>query len=311
VEQARRPGERTLLLKVKEDLENGFSFSEALSRHPDLFPPFYVGLVRAGEQSGDLGVPLSRLADFLEDDAEVRSQVKAALAYPGFIAGMGVLTLLGMFLFVVPKLMVFFNDVEAVLPWPTRVVLGMSRMIRGGAMASPLLILLCVGVWKSRWRVGVRKGFERFKQSPPWGDLLIKSSLSRYCKTLALLIQSGVPFLEAILVAREAVESPGLRSPMTQAASLVEQGHSLGGALLAVGGFPDMFCHMIRVGEESNTLPECLEKTAAVYRRETERALKTSISMLEPALILGVGSVIGFIVVALLLPVFSMSTYLN
>lgn len=307
--QARRKKERAVIGDLVRSLENGLSFSEALETHRGLFPSYYVGLIRAGEQSGNLGGALTRLADFLEEDAEFQSQLRSSLAYPLFIAVLGGITVFGLFLWVVPKILVFFQDLEVELPWPTRLVLFLSQWAHRGLWLVPLALV----AWNLRKKFpnGGSPGEHRFHRWAPWKNLLLKASLSRYARTLALLLRSGVPFLDAVLIARDSVEDPLLKFKIEKAAEGVERGQSLGRSLQIEGGLPDLFCRLVQVGEETNTLIETLEKSAGVYHRETQRATKTAIALLEPTMILLVGSVIGWVVIALLLPIFSMSTYLN
>lgn len=306
--QSRRKNLKALVTGLLNDVHGGSSFSGALGRRADVFPPIFIGLAKAGELSGTLSAALAQLAEFTEREDEVRARLRAAMIYPLFIGSLGAGTVLFLFFFIVPKLSVLFVDMSSNLPWITRAILRAGDFLRRAVWVWPLLIAgLVMGARSFRSHEKARMSMDRrLLAIPIWGNLLRKAAVARFAKTLGLLLKNGVPLLEALRTVADVLGHPSLKRQALSAARRVEDGEGLGDALSTEPDFPEFLCNMIRVGEEGNVLEGALIKVASSYERDTERSLKVLSSLLEPVMILAVGSVIGLIVMGLLLPIFNM-----
>jgi type II secretory pathway component PulF len=302
-----------LIQAVLEHVKGGKSFSEALKQFPRVFSPLYVNLVKAGEVGGMLDQTLDRLARFMEQEEDFRSRLLAALAYPLLIVAVGLLTVIFLMVFVIPRLSAMFVDSGQGLPWIARMLTAISHMI-----ASPAGGILFVVTGGSLWAMLYRKPEEAkvlinralFKL-PLCGTVLQKGILARFTRTLAMLLTGGVPVIQALEVVSAVLDHPEFSRQVQQVAREVEQGENLSTCLKRAGMFPPFVCQKIAIGEESNTMEKALEIISVSYERETDRAMKLATSMLEPLMILGVGSVIGVIVIGMLLPIFQISTFVK
>lgn len=311
--RSRSPRARALVAGLLDDVQGGLSFSEALRKRPGVFPPIYGGLARAGELSGALSGTLAQLADFIEREEELRSRLRAAMVYPLFIACLGAATVLFLFLFIVPRLSVLFVDMSAHLPWITRFILGAGSVVKASVWGLPFLVLGAVLASRSlAASEAARLSLDaRLLKLPVWGGLLSGTAVARFAKTLGILLKNGVALLDALRAASDVTGHLVLKRQVLSAARKVEEGASLADALAAEPGFPAFLCDMVRVGEEGNVLEEALGKAAASFERDTERSLKVISSLVEPVMILAVGSVVGLIVMGLLLPIFNMPALLK
>ncbi len=312
-EQSERPALARMIDVLQDQVRGGSSLSEALKKFPRSFSPLYVNLIYAGEVGGVLNQTLGRLAMFLEQEEEFRSRLAAALAYPALILAVGGLSVLFLMVFVVPRLTSMFLDSGQGMPWIARALQAVSQSLTSVTGAAALAL----GLGASGWALiqapqSVRAWIAHaLLRAPLWGSVLKKGMIARFARTLSMLLEGGVPILRALEVVSHVLDHPGFRCPMRQALEAVEQGSALSESLKRTGLFPALVCQMIAIGEEANTLERALEKIAAAYERETDRAMKLATSLLEPVMILGVGSVIGVIVVAMLLPIFEISTFVK
>lgn len=307
--QAAHPALQDILRVIGDRVRGGKSLSESLSEFPDCFPPAYVHLVYAGETGGMLALTMDRLAGFMEQEEEFRARLRAALAYPLFIAGIGGLTVIFLLLFVVPRLTGMFADTGQSLPWMAQALAWTSQVL-SSVQGS---LVLCVGVGgmggllyraPHKLRVFLIQALFRV---PVWGAVMTKSMLARFAKTLAMLLSGGVPVVRALEVSAHALSHPAYRGRLARVIESVRQGASVSGGLEETALFPAFVCQMIAIGEEANTLEKALEKIALAYDRQTDRAMKLATSLLEPLMIFAVGAVIGAIVIGMLLPIFEMS----
>jgi len=296
--QSTQAGMQAVLACLHDRVKEGESFSQALGRYPNLFSILYRSLVSAGEHSGQLAVTIQRLAEFLEQDREFRSRLSAALAYPALIGVMGAATIVFLMLFAVPRMAELFADMEQSIPWSTQLLIRLSGLFSGWGLLLMLLPLL--GVWKLPWK-------RLLLHVPVWGGILQKASLARFARTLATLLSGGVPIVQALGLVAPAAEQSLLRGRLEAMAREVEQGKSLAASLKQIPGVPVFLCHMVSVGEEVNSLEKSLDKAAAAYERDVDRSMKMAVSLLEPCMILLVGSVVGLLVMTMLLPIFQVS----
>ncbi len=312
--QTHHPRLARVLGEVVTAVEGGSPLSEAMARHRDLFGPLQAALVRVGESAGVLGPALARLSEFSEQAEELRTRVRTALIYPLLIACVGALTVVFLMLFVVPKLAGMFSDMGQPLPMVTRVLLGVSGFLLGpGGLFT--LVLIPVAVLLVKKALSGEKARARLDRLlfriPLWGNVARQVAVARFARTLATLLGGGVPILDALKSAAEAVGHGSLREQVLSVAALVREGAPLSESLRRMPDFPPYLCQMIAVGEEGNILEKSLQKVAGTYEREADRAMKVMTSLLEPAMILGVGSVIGVIVIALLLPIFQITAFVK
>ena len=299
-----RPLQR-VVQEVAAAVRDGQAFSAALARYPDVFPPLYVSMVRAGEAGGALDAVLVRLADVTENEAELRSRMASAFVYPSVVLVIGCATVIVLLTYVVPKLMELFAETGQVLPLPTRLLLATSDALRGWWWA--WLGGLAVAAWGAklarRSRVG-RAFLDRLLlRLPVGGELVRKLHTARFARNLGVMIGQGVPMLQAIDVAASTMSNLVFRQATQRVREQVQGGASLSKSLSASGQFPTFVCNMVAVGEESGTLDAALQKVASGYERETDRTLQLLTTLLEPALIVLVGLVVMFIVIAILLPI--------
>jgi type IV pilus assembly protein PilC len=298
-----------LIDQLRGELEAGLSLSQALRKHPRVFPPLYSHLVEAGEASGRLDVLLERQATDLEKTEALRSRVQAALVYPLAVLGVAVLVLVVIMVAVVPSFESVFASFGADLPAATRLVMALSR---GAVAQGPwLVVALLAGTWLGlrlwRSKEALRRQTERFFfRTPLIGPLLHQSALARWSRTLSGLLSAGLPLVEAMGSARGAAGYFVYADACARLRDELAQGSSLHVAMADLDLFPAMAMQMCAVGEESGTLDHMLAKLADFHEREVDDRVAGLSSLLEPALILFLGVVIGALVVALYLPIFQM-----
>jgi type II secretory pathway component PulF len=310
MEHAENPALRATLEQVRRAVQSGSALWEAMAEHPRVFSDLYVSLVQAGEASGQLGGVLGRLADSLEAQQEYSSRIRSALAYPILliVAGMGAVTFI--LLFLVPRFSRIFASLNRELPAPTRAVLGVQAFISqyGWLLLLGGILLFAALKWWDRTEQG-GLALDRFRMRL-WilGPLIHKEALSRFCRTMATLVQGGVPILSSFDVAERAVGNRVLRQAIEQVKGAVREGESLAAPLRRSGVFPGLVTNMIAVGEETGNLDEMLSRVADAYDAEVTNRMRQLISLVEPAVILFMGAIIGSIVLAMLIPVMEIST---
>lgn len=312
-DQSGHPVLKGVLHRLSARVREGQSLSQAMHAYPDHFPVFYTQLIFAGETGGTLGLILERLADHAEKQEEIRAQVRAALAYPLFIVFVGAATVLFLMAVVVPRLAVMFSEFQQDLPAPTQVLLGTSRFLRGqGWLAVPaaaILYFLSIQE-KNRKKIGETMGgcLLRLPVLRAW---ILKKETGSYLRTLGALLKNGVPILAALNVSAGAVQNASFRKLISPLEKNVGEGMALSAAFRKIPVFPAYVCNMAAVGEEGGRLADSLDKTAAAFERDSQRELKVAVSLLEPLLILAVGSVLGLIVLSILLPIFEMNALIH
>ena len=300
---------RDVILKIADSVRKGASFSAALEEQPRLFSELYVSMVRVGEEAGVLPKVMSDLADLLEHEDEVRSEVVSAVAYPLFVLGFGLVTVSVLLTFVMPRLFSMLQEMLPVLPLPTLILLKISGLLH----KHWLLILTAVlgataGLWWYRRSPKGAELWDRMKlRLPVMGSLFRAAALGRFARTLGTLARSGVSLLPALKIVENTIGNLVLAQQVARVAEETRGGDSLATPLRKLGIFPASVVQMVAVGEESGKLDEMLLKVAEMEERQMRARTKTLISLLAPALILIVGAIVGFMVIALLLPIFKMS----
>lgn len=294
--------------QVRIDVEAGLAFSDSLAKHPDIFNDLYVAMVAAGESGGILEGTLHRVAEQLEKDDSLRRQVKSAMVYPILIGGFALLVLLALVAFLVPVFEGVFEDFGGELPTITKFTVTLSDLLTGKWY---ILILVVVGVvyafrrWKNSESGQVQ--WDRFKLKVPFkiGDIVQKVALARFSRTFSALISAGVPILEAIEITGRTAGNKVVEHAMHEVRESVRQGGTIAAPMRnEPQAFPLMVTQMIGVGEETGALDPMLNKVADFYEDEVDAAVKALTSILEPVMIMFVGGMVGFIVIAMYLPLF-------
>ena len=306
-EQIENDALREAVSEVRQDIESGMNFSDALAKHPKVFSPLYVAMVRAGEAGGVLEESLDRVSDQLEKDDALRRQVKAAMAYPIVVLTFAFLVLLGMIAFIVPVFVGVFKDFGGKLPAITRFTVGLSHMVTHQWY---ILLALAIGgfVGFAKWRKSTwgRPQWDRFRLRIPAkiGNTVQKIALARWSRTFSALYSAGVPIMQAIEVTGQTAGNTVLEDAMASVIQSVKSGGSIAAPLKDAPIFPAMVAQMIAVGEETGNLDAMLSKVADFYEDEVAAAIKALTSILEPVMIVLVGGIVGFIVIAMYMPMF-------
>lgn len=296
-----------VLVKVRKDVEAGLPFSDALERHPKVFNQLYVSMVRAGETGGVLESSLVRTADQLEADDSLRRQVKGAMVYPGVIMTFAFTVLIALVVFIVPVFEGIFEDFGGELPMVTKVTVKLSDLL---TTRWYLFIVAGVGtVWGFRRWKGSERGrqqWDTLRLRIPFkiGDIVQKVALARWSRTLSALTSAGVPLMQALEVTGKTSGNWQVEKAMNEVIESVRSGGTLAAPLKDSPVFPSMVTHMIGVGEETGALDTMLDKVADFYEDQVAAAVKALTSILEPVMIVLVGAIVGFIVVAMYMPLF-------
>ena len=312
-EEEENPALRAIVLQIADSVRKGAALSAALEEHPKLFDKLYVSMVRVGEEAGVLPKVMADLAELLEHEDELRGEVLAAVAYPVFVLCFGFVTVAVLLTVVMPKLFSMLTEMATTLPLPTLILLHVSGFIRDYWI--PLLAGAIGAMAGLRWFLRTPRGAEKRDaiklRLPVLGAVYRAAALSRFARTLGTLAKSGVSLLPALKIAENTIGNVVLGKLIAQVAEETRGGDSLAAPLRKLGIFPKTVVQMVSVGEESGMLAEMLLKVADIEERHMRARTKTMISLLAPALILVVGTLVGFMVIALLLPIFNMSQALE
>ncbi len=300
---------KEIVRDILKSVEGGSYLSDAMAKHPRVFSDFYVNMIRAGEAGGVLDAVLERLGEFLESSQELRDYVKSALIYPIFLVFAGGISIIILMTFVIPKFSVMFSDMGNAIPLSAWFLMGLSEFLRAywwiivGVMTAAYLSIhqyirtpagrLQSDIWKIRL--------------PVIGDMVRKIEVARFARTLGTMIKSGVPILQALDLVKAIIGNRVITGAMERVHDRVKEGERLSAPLKDTGIFPSLAVQMITVGEESGKLDEMLLRVAENYEKVVRNTVKRFISILEPAMILVMGLVVGFIVISMLMAIFSMN----
>jgi general secretion pathway protein F len=300
---------RSILRSILADIQGGSSFADSLAKHPRLFSRLYVNMVKAGEASGVMEVILLRLAGFLERSKAVRDEITSAMIYPLLLLLVGGGAIVVMMNFVIPRFAQIFADAKQLMPLPTRILLAISAFTTDYWW---IVLAVIVVAWIAlRAYLQAEQGkvrWDEFKlQLPLLGSLVREIEVSRFARTFGTLLQSGVPVLAAVAIVKETVTNRVIAGAMVRLQEGVKRGEGISGPLRATGAFPSFSIHMAKVGEETGKLEEMLIRVADTYDERVRRTVKRLTSLLEPVLILSLGAIVGFIVLSMLLAIFSIN----
>jgi len=308
-EQAERPALSRVLSQVRQEVTEGRTLADALAQHPRLFASLYVNMVRAGEASGALHVVLERLADYTENQARLLNKVRSALTYPAIMLLLSGLILFFLLSYVVPKVTRIFEETHQQLPVPTRVLLGVSDFVATWwwLLAIVAAAAAAAALRWARTDTG-RERVDRWTLAVPYlGRLAQKVAVARFARTLSTLLASGIGLLPALDIVKGIVDNRVLTRAIEDARDAIREGQSIAPPLRESGLFPPLVVHMVAVGERSGQLEPMLAKAAEAYDDEVENAVAGMTTVLEPLIIVFMGGVVLFIVLAILLPIFELN----
>lgn len=300
---------KKLVIGLKEDVESGKQFSEAIAKHPKLFGPLYVSMVRASEMSGSFSQMLDRIAGYIAQQLETRKMVIGASIYPGIIGSLAIAVTVFLLAFVLPRFYTVFEGKEDVLPWATRFLMGLSQFLTaqwpfvlgGVAAAGGLLFIVAKTEVGSFW-------IDKMKITVPVLKGMFSSLyISRSLQTMGQLINAGVPMLDTLAITGDISGNQLYKGMWHRVHSSVKQGRKITAPLIKDGLLPKSVVQMIAAGEESGKLGEVLDEISAYYAKQLKDQIKAVTSMIEPLMIVVMGSVVGFIAMAIILPIFKMS----
>jgi type IV pilus assembly protein PilC len=293
---------KVVLSEMVDALRAGDTFAAAASAHPEAFPNFYVGILESAELTGNLDIVLNQLADYIDRDAKARSKVTAALIYPAVVAAMSVVTVIVLAVFVLPRFVVFFNSLHAKLPLVTRMLLNASTFVSHWWYIEIALILIVVGGFIAMQRSDSgRARLDQLKlKLPVIGDLTETAIIERVCRVLASMLRAGVDLPRSMAVTADSANNAVYRRALEKIREAMMEGQGLADPIAESGLFPAAARQMFRVGEETGTLDQQLEVAAAYYGRELETKLERATALFEPAIIIFMGVVVGFVAVALI-----------
>jgi type IV pilus assembly protein PilC len=308
--QAPNPTFRKQLLVIKESVESGTTFADALGKYPDTFDDLFRNMVAAGEVGGILDTILNRLAQYLEKADKLKRQIKGAMMYPLIVllVSLGVVALL--LLKVVPTFEEMFAEFGQALPAPTQFVIDLSKWLQANFLY--LIVGTVVGGFALRQFYKTKRGEliidGLMLKLPVFGDLLIKTAVARFCRTLGTMIASGVPILEALDICGRTAGNKVIENAVNGVREAISEGRTIAEPLSEAKVFPEMVCQMISVGEATGALDVMLGKVADFYEDEVDQAVENLTSMMEPIIIVFLGGIIGGLVIAMYMPIFSMAS---
>jgi general secretion pathway protein F len=310
-EQTENSRLRTIVGHLRQQVNEGSSYADALGQHPKVFPDLYVNMVRAGETAGNLDQVCFRLADFEEAALRLRSKVTSALIYPAVMLVVGTIIMGILMILVVPKITAIFQDMGKSLPWNTELLIWTSRFI---ARWWPLLLALAIalGILFRAWK-RTPKGRHLYDRIvlKLWviGPLQRIVGVSRFARTLGTMLASGVPLLKALDIVKYILDNMVLQKVVEEAHDAIREGETIAAPLKRSKQFPPLVTHMIAVGERSGQLESMLENVAEAYDRDVEAKLQRLTALFEPAMILLMGGVVAFVVFSILMPIMDMNQF--
>jgi len=312
-DQTLNPTLRDIIQQVRNDVMGGMSLADALARHPKVFSPLYVSMVRVAEATGNMGDVLNRIASFIDHEMTIKGRIKGALVYPALVLTVALAVLIVLFFFVMPTFKSIFSEMGAELPMITRIAMSFTDWLLHWWFAIPLVILaifLFYYVYRripsGRYQIDLLK-----LKLPLFGQLSQKMALSRFARTFSTLLGAGVPMLRALEIVRDVVGNSVFAAAVSALRESVRDGYKLSSLMANYGIFPSMVVQMVDTGEESGNLPDMVEQVAIFYDEEVDRSIKALLSLMEPVMIILLACVVGFIAFSIYLPLFKMATVIH
>lgn len=298
-----------IIKSIADEVESGSNFSEALAHFPKVFPDFYVNMIKAGELGGMLEDILKRLSEFLDKTQKLKDRVKSALMYPMFVMIVAVLILIMLMVFVIPTFTNMFSELGESLPLPTKILIAISDITRRLWFLIPLLPVAVIMAYKAIIKNPDRRLIiDKLKlHIPVVGNLIQQVAVARFSRTLGTLLTSGVPILAALQTVRDTIGNEFIARAVMQVRGSIKEGEGVSGPMEASKAFPPLVTKMVSIGEETGDLAKMLMQIADNFEDEVDVAVSGLTSLLEPLLIVFMGLVVGFIVVSMFMPLFSLA----
>jgi general secretion pathway protein F len=309
IEQTEQVPLKRIFTQLREKVVEGEALSSAMADHPGAFNAVFVNMVRAAESGGALDVVLKRLADFSERGLKLKKRIAAAMTYPIFMLMVSGIILVFLMSFVMPKMVGIFEGMELALPWATRFLIWVTEALKAYWWLTGISLAVIIGgavTWIRSEKGG--RIWDKFRlRMPLFGKLHKKAVIARFTRTLAILLRSGLPLVQALETSRLSSGNRIIEEAVQKASQRIGEGADFAGTLKSSGEFPPLVVQLVRAGEQSGELEEMLEKAAELYEDDVESTISSLTSVIEPTIILIMGMVVAFIVTAILLPIFEMS----
>jgi type IV pilus assembly protein PilC len=298
------------IVEIKTEVEGGATFADALRKYPKIFDDLYVNLVQAGEIGGVLDTTFARLAGYIEKARSLKGKVKSAMVYPAAIVFVSVSVIIFLMIFVIPVFAQMFHDFGGVLPWPTQLVIGLSNFIKSYILVTIPVLIIAVFGFKQYYRTnnGKRLTHRTLLRMPIFGPLLQKAAVARFSRTLSTLLGSGVPIIDSLDITARTAGNKVLEEAVLTSIGSIKEGQTLATPLAKHRVFPPMVVQMVEIGDVTGELDSMLSKIADFYEEEVDRAVEALTALLEPMMMVFLGTVLGFIIVAMYLPIFKMAS---
>ena len=312
-EQMSQPYFRSVIVAIRDDIQLGSSLSAAFAKHPKIFDALFVNMVKVGETGGVLSSILDRISGYMEKTAKLKGKVKAALVYPAVVVSMAIIITMILLVKVVPTFASIYSSFDQKLPPITMFLISLSDIVKT-QLIWYIILLVVIGFLLNRWQQTEKGAIaidEMKLKMPIFGDLIRKVAISRFSRTLATLIQSGVPILESLEIVGKTSGNKVLELVVENVKINVREGESIAGPLVKSGVFPPMVTRMIAIGEKSGQMEKMLNKIAEFYDDQVDTAVAGLTSIIEPVIIGFLGIVVGFIVIALFLPIMSITQFIK
>lgn len=303
-DQTENPALKKVIVEIRKDVEKGGTIADAFEKHPKIFSPLYVNMIRAGEASGMLDVMLERLVMLAEHDAETRARIKAAVRYPLIVVVALIAAFVIVVMFVIPRFASLYDSFDVELPFPTRVMIAINTIAQNyGIFVALAVILSVIGVKRYIQTVTGRLWWDSFKlKIPIFGPIFTKTALSRFARVFGVLTRSGLPILKTLEIVAETVGNKFLSRIVLSLRDSARQGQGISQPLKASGVFPPLVLQMVGVGEETGSMEEMMIKVSEYYDREVEYAIKNLATSLEPIILTVIGGAVLFLALAIFLP---------
>jgi general secretion pathway protein F len=309
VEQVEKPKLERILRDVREKVNQGATLADAMRDHAEVFSPLYINMVGAGEQSGALETVLDRLTEYTEKQVALRGKIVTALTYPALMGGVSGLIIIGLFVGVIPRIRRVFDSMDTALPALTQFVMAISDFLI--AYWPLLFVAFILAISGFRYWIKTPEGQTKWHgillKIPVLGAVTRKVAVSRFCRTMSTLLDSGVPILSAVAIVKTVVGNDIIAAAIADAGKNIAEGQSIAQPLKESGQFPPLVTHMINIGEKTGELEPMLGKVANAYDQEVERTLEGLTSILEPVMIVVMGGIVAVVALSILLPMLNMS----
>jgi type IV pilus assembly protein PilC len=299
--------------EIKTEVEGGTTFADALRKYPKIFDALYVNLIQAGELGGVLDATFARLAGYIEKARSLKGKVKSAMVYPAAIVFVAVAVVIFLMIFVIPIFAQMFQDFGGTLPWPTQLVIGLSNFLKHYILFTIPVLIAAIFIFKQYYRTesGMRVVHRHMLRAPVLGPLLQKAAIARFARTLSTLLGSGVPIIDSLDITARTAGNKVLEDAVLASINSIKEGQTLATPLAKHSVFPVMVVQMVEIGDVTGELDTMLSKLADFYEEEVDRAVEALTAMLEPMMMVFLGTVLGFIIVAMYLPIFKMAALVS